>query len=147
MKLSTRGRYVTRALLDLALHQGEEPVFLKDIAQRQQISLKYLDHLITPLIAGGVVRTIRGPKGGVSLARPPEEIRLSEIIRLAEGSIVPVACVDDPAICSRSELCVARDIWIELKRAINGVFESKTLQDLVERQKMKERPLKLMYHI
>ena len=147
MKLSTRGRYATRALLDLALHQGEEPVFLKDIARRQQISLKYLDHLITPLIAGGVVRTIRGPKGGVSLARPPEEIRLSEIIRLAEGSIVPVACVDDPAICSRSGLCATRDIWIELKGAINGVFESKTLQDLVERQKMKERPLKLMYHI
>jgi Rrf2 family protein len=147
MKLSTRGRYATRALLDLALHQGEEPVFLKDIARRQQISLKYLDHLITPLIAGGVVRTIRGPKGGVSLARPPEEIRLSEIIKLAEGSIVPVACVDDPAICSRSGICATRDIWIELKGAINGVFESKTLQDLVERQKMKERPLKLMYHI
>ena len=147
MRLSTRGRYATRALLDLALHQGEEPVFLKDIARRQQISLKYLDHLITPLIAGGVVRTIRGPKGGVSLARPPEEIRLSEIIKLAEGSIVPVACVDDPAICSRSGLCATRDIWIELKGAINGVFESKTLQDLVERQKMKERPLKLMYHI
>ncbi len=147
MRLSTRGRYATRALLDLALHQGEEPVFLKDIARRQQISLKYLDHLITPLIAGGVVRTIRGPKGGVSLARPPEEIRLSEIIKLAEGSIVPVACVDDPAICSRSGICATRDIWIELKGAINGVFESKTLQDLVERQKMKERPLKLMYHI
>lgn len=147
MKLSTRGRYATRALLDLALHQGEEPVLLKDIAQRQQISLKYLDHLITPLIAGGVVRTIRGPKGGVSLARPPEEIRLSEIIRLVEGSIVPVACVDDPTICSRSELCVSRDIWSELKGAINSVFESKTLQDLVERQKMKERPEKLMYYI
>ncbi len=147
MKLSTRGRYATRALLDLALHQGEEPVFLKDIARRQQISLKYLDHLITPLIAGGVVRTTRGPKGGVSLARPPEEIRLSEIIKLAEGSIVPVACVDDPAICSRSGICATRDIWIELKGAINGVFESKTLQDLVECQKMKERPLKLMYHI
>ena len=117
MKLSTRGRYATRALLDLALHQGEEPVFLKDIARRQQISLKYLDHLITPLIAGGVVRTIRGPKGGVSLARPPEEIRLSEIIKLAEGSIVPVACVDDPAICSRSGICATRDIWIELKGA------------------------------
>ncbi|MFC2024124.1 RrF2 family transcriptional regulator [Chloroflexota bacterium] len=147
MKLSTRGRYVTRALLDLALHQVEEPVLLKDIARRQEISLKYLDHLITPLIAGGVIRTVRGPKGGVSLAQPPEEIRLSEIIRLVEGSVVPVACVDDPAVCTRSLSCATRDVWSELKEAIDGVLESKTLQDLVERQKTKERAGKVMYHI
>jgi len=147
MKLSTRGRYGTRALLDLALHQGEGPVPLKDIAQRQQISLLYLEHLIAPLIAGGIVRSTRGARGGVSLAKPPDEIRLSEVIQLLEGSIAPAECVNNPGICTRSELCVTRDIWSELKKAMNGVLESTTLQDLVERQKRKERPEEIMYYI
>ena len=147
MKLSTRGQYGTRALLDLALHHDEEPVLLKDIAQRQQISLRYLEHLITPLIAAGIVLSTRGPRGGVSLAKPPEEIRLSEVIQLLEGSIAPVECVNNPRICTRSELCVTRDIWGELKKAMNGVLESTTLQDLAERQKRKERPKEAMYYI
>ena len=147
MKLSTKGRYATRALLDLALHEGEAPVLLKDIAQRQQISLLYLEHLITPLIAGGIVWSTRGARGGVSLARPPEQVKLSEVIQLLEGSIAPVECVNNPGVCSRSKLCVTRDIWCELKKAMNGVLESTTLQDLVERQKRKERPEKVMYYI
>ena len=147
MKLSTRGRYGTRALLELALHQGEGPVLLRDIAQRQQISLQYLEHLITPLIAAGIVLSTRGPRGGVSLAKPPEEIRLSEVIQPLEGSIAPAECVNNPGICARSALCVTRDIWGELKRAMDGVLESTTLQDLVERQKRKERPEEVMYYI
>ncbi len=147
MKLSTKGRYATRALLDLALNQGEGLATLKDIAQRQQISLRYLEHLVTPLIAAGIVRSIRGPKGGVSLAKAPSEIRLSEIIQLLEGSVAPVECIDNPGICGRSELCVTRDIWSELKKAIGGVLESTTLQDLVERQKSKEQPEEAMYYI
>ena len=98
MKLSTRGQYGTRALLELALHGGEEPVLLKDIAQRQQISLPYLQHLIAPLIAGGIVRSTRGAKGGISLVKPPDQIRLSEVIQLLEGSTAPVECVDNPRI-------------------------------------------------
>ena len=147
MKLSTRGQYGTRALLDLALHRGEKPVPLKDIAQRQNIPLQYLEHLITPLIAGGIVWSTRGARGGVSLARPPEEIKLSEVIGLLEGSIAPVECVNDPKYCSRSDLCVTRDIWGELKKAMDGVLESITLQDLVERHKKKEQPEPVMYHI
>ena len=147
MKLSTRGRYGTRALLELALHQGEGPVLLKDIAQRQQISLQYLEHLITPLIAAGMVQSTRGPRGGVWLARLPEEIRLSEVIQLLEGSIAPVECLNNPEICNRSESCATRDIWGELKKAMNGVLESTTLQDLVERQKSKEQPEEAMYDI
>jgi Rrf2 family protein len=147
MKISTRGRYVTRALLDLALHKGEEPVLLKDIAQRQQISLRYLEHLITPLIAAGIVQSTRGPKGGVSLIKPPEEIRLSEVIQLVEGSTAPVECVDNPEMCTRSELCVTRDIWGEIKKAIDGVLESTTLQDLVEQQKRREQTKEAMYYI
>jgi Rrf2 family protein len=147
VKLSTRGQYGTRALLELALRQGQGPVLLRDIAQRQQISLQYLEHLISPLIAGGVVRSTRGARGGVSLARAPEEIRLSEVVRLLEGSIAPVECVDNPEACNRSELCVTRDIWGELKQAIDGVLESTTLKDLVERQKRKKQPEAEMYYI
>jgi len=147
MKLSTKGRYGTRALLDLALHRGEGPILLRDIAQRQQISLRYLEHLITPLIAGGIVRSARGAGGGVLLARLPEEIRLSEVIQLLEGSIAPVECVNNPGICSRSKLCVTRDIWGELKKVMNGVLESTTLQDLIERHRKKEQPESAMYHI
>ena len=147
MKLTTRGRYGTRALLDLAFHSGERPVVLRDIAQRQQISLMYLEHLITPLIAAGIVLSTRGPRGGVSLAKSPGEIRLSEVIQLLEGSTASVKCVDNPGLCSHSELCVTRDVWGELKRVINGVLESTTLQDLVERQKIKEQRGEMMYYI
>ena len=147
MKLSTRGRYGTRALLELALHQGEGPVLLKDISRRQQIPLQYLEHLITPLIAAGIVLSTRGPRGGVSLAKPPEEIRLSEVIQLLEGSIAPVECINNPGVCSRSELCATRDIWGEMKKAMNGVLESTTLQDLVERQRRKGYPEEVMYYI
>ena len=147
MKLSTRGRYATRALLDLALHQGEEPTPLKDIAQRQQISIQYLEHLITPLIAGGIIRSTRGAKGGVWLTKAPEEIRLNEVIQLVEGSLAPVECVNNPDICNRSASCVTRDVWDEMKRAMNGVLESITLQDLVERQRQKGQGETTMYYI
>ncbi len=147
VKLSTRGQYGTRALLDLSLHRGQGPVLLRDIAQRQQIPLQYLEHLIAPLIAGGILRSTRGARGGVSLARAPEEIRLSEVVQLLEGSNAPVECVDNPEACNRSELCVTRDIWGELKQAIDGVLESTTLEDLVERQKRKKKPEAEMYYI
>ncbi len=147
MKLSTRARYGTRALLDLAVQEKRGPVLLKDIARRQQISLQYLEHLITPLITAGIVWSTRGPRGGISLAKPPAEIRLGEVIQLLEGSIAPVECVDSPGVCPRSQICATRDIWGELKKAMNGVLESTTLQDLVERQKSKEQPEEAMYYI
>jgi Rrf2 family transcriptional regulator, cysteine metabolism repressor len=147
MKLSTRGRYGTRVLLDLALCEGKEPVPLKDIAQRQQISLLYLEHIIAPLISVGIIRSTRGAHGGVQLARPLKDIKLSEVMGLLEGSIAPVDCINDPEVCSRSELCATRDIWIELKKAMDGVLESKTLQDLVEMQKSKKAVDMVMYDI
>ena len=137
MKLSARGRYGTRALLDLACHQEDGPIPLRDIARRQEISLHYLKHLITPLIVAGIVRSARGPGGGIQLVRPPHEIKLSEVIQFFEGPIAPVECVNNPGICNRSALCVTRDIWVELKRAMDEVLESTTLQDLVERQNYK----------
>jgi len=141
MKLSTKGRYGTRALLDIALHGEEGPVLLKDISKRQQISLPYLEHLITPLIEGGIIRSTRGIGGGVSLVKSPEQIRLSEVIGLLEGSLAPVKCIADPTACNRSEFCATRDIWSELKTAMDGVLESITLQNLRERQQKKGQPM------
>ncbi|MDH4269892.1 MAG: Rrf2 family transcriptional regulator, partial [Dehalococcoidia bacterium] len=102
MKLSTKGRYGLRALLDLALHQDEGLVLLKDIARRQEVSLPYLGHLVAPLIAAGLVKSTRGARGGVLLLKPPAEVKLTEIVQLLEGSIGPVDCVDDPKSCHRS---------------------------------------------
>jgi Rrf2 family transcriptional regulator, cysteine metabolism repressor len=142
MKLSTKGRYGTRALLDVAIHQGDSPVQLKDIAERQQISLSYLEHLIAPLVAAGVLRSTRGARGGVSLARPAEEIPLIDVVRALEGSMAPVECVDNPAKCPRADSCVTRDIWVETKRAMESVLESTTLADLVRRQRDKTGSVK-----
>lgn len=147
MKLSTRGRYGVRALLDLALHQGEGLVLLKDIARRQEVSLPYLEHLIAPLIAGGLVKSTRGARGGVLLLKPPAEIKLSEVLELLEGSIAPVDCVNDPKICHRSGSCVTRDIWTEMKMAMSQVLDSTTLQDLVERHRQKGQIEVGMYYI
>jgi Rrf2 family cysteine metabolism transcriptional repressor len=147
MKLSTKGRYGVRALLDLALHQREGLILLKDIARRQEVSLPYLDHLITPLIAAGLVKSTRGARGGVSLIKPPSEIKLSEVVQLLEGSIAPVDCVNDPKVCHRSAYCVTRDIWSEMKNAMSQVLDSTTIQDLVERQRQKGQPETEMYHI
>ncbi|MFC1964052.1 RrF2 family transcriptional regulator [Chloroflexota bacterium] len=147
MKISTKGRYGTRALLDIALHQDEAPILLKDIAARQQISLSYLEHLIASLVQGGILQSMRGVGGGVFLAKPPREIRLGEAIRLLEGSLALVECVDDPGLCERSDCCATRDVWSEVKMAMDGVLEATTLHDLVERQKMKEQPMYAMYYI
>ena len=137
MKLSTRTRYGTRALLELAMHEGKEPVSLKDIARQQQISLPYLEQLIAPLIAGGIIHSTKGPRGGISLARQPGEIKLSEITRLLEGPVTTVECVDDPGVCGRSGFCAARDTWSELQDVVNDYLKTVTLQDLAEKQKTK----------
>jgi len=140
MRLSTRGRYGLRALLDLALHQDEGSVLLKDIARRQEFSLPYLQHLIAPLIAAGVVKSTRGAGGGISLLKPPSEIKLSEVVQPLEGCITPVDCVNNPALCHRFTSCVTRYIWGEMKDAMSQVLDSTTLQDLVEQQKREGHP-------
>ena len=147
MKLSTRARYGTRALLDIAFHADEMPILLRDIAKREHISLSYLEHLITPLVSAGIVRSTRGARGGIWLAKSPQEIKLSEVIQLLEGSIAPVECLNDANYCPRISFCVTRDVWDELKKAMDEVLGSTTLQDLVERQKSKEQPEEAMYYI
>ncbi len=135
MKLTTKGRYATRAMLDLALHRGEGAILVRDIARRQEVSEKYLKQLLAPLKAAGLVRTIRGARGGFILAKPPSEIKLIEIVQVMEGSMAPAECVDDAQICSRSDSCVTRQVWTEMKEATDKVLESTNLQDLVERSR------------
>jgi len=147
MKLSTRGRYGTRAVLELALRYGEGPVLLKDVASRQDIPLSYLENLMGALRAAGLVATVRGMHGGYYLAKPPSEIRLSQIVTALEGSIAPVECVDDHKHCSRAELCVTRDVWSEVKQAIEGVLESITVEELVRRHREKQSPTPSRYYI
>jgi len=147
MKISTKGRYATRAMLDLALHYGKKPVLLKDISAKQGISLRYLEQIVSPLIAAKLIISTRGPKGGVSLAKPPQKINLVDIIQVLEGPIVPVDCVENPGLCTRAPSCAARDVWTDLARAMHGVLESTTLADLVERQSRKEPGKELLYTI
>jgi Rrf2 family protein len=147
MKISTRGLYATRALLDLALHKEEAPILLKDISRRQQISQRYLEHLITPLLMAGIITSTRGPKGGVSLAKPPEEIRLDEVIQLLEGAIAPVECLNNPGTCMRSGSCATREVWDELRQTMTRFLRSVTIRDLMERQREKESSAEVMYYI
>jgi len=148
MKLSTRGRYAPRAMLDLALNYGKGPVSLKNIARRQEISEGYLEHIMTVLLSAGLVQSTRGLRGGFSLAKLPKEIKLSQIIQAVEGSISPVECVDDPKICNRVDGCVTYEIWKKLKKAMLEVFDSVTLEDMVKMQKKKLSKQKdRMYYI
>lgn len=137
MKISSRTRYGTRVLLELALRWGEGPILVKDIAQRQHIPLPYLQQLIGPLTKKQIIETFRGPRGGISLLKPPNEIRLSEVVQLLDGSIARVKCVDNPETCPFSGLCVTHDIWCEVKKATSKVLESVTLQELVWRWRQK----------
>jgi Rrf2 family protein len=137
MKISTRGRYASRAMLDLALNYGKGSVSLKNISRRQEISERYLEHIMIVLLSAGLVQSTRGSRGGFSLAKLPKEIRLSQIIQAMEGSISPVACVDDPKLCHRVDTCVTYEIWKKLKKAMLEVFDSVTLEDMVKMQKEK----------
>ncbi len=147
MRLSTKGRYGVRAMLDLALNFGKEPVLLRNIATRLEVSEKYLEHCMSSLRNAGLVRSIRGSRGGYILAKLPSEIRLSVIIEVLEGSMAPVECVDDSEICQRTNLCVTRDIWVKIKEAIDNILESTTLEDLAERRKGKESSNAAIYNI
>jgi Rrf2 family cysteine metabolism transcriptional repressor len=147
VKLSTRARYGTRALLDLAQHRGSEPVQLKDIASRQNISLHYLEHIIAPLVGAGIIGSLRGAHGGLQLIRQPQDLKLSEVVQLLEGAVAPAECVSHPEKCSRADLCVTREVWIEMKKAMEETLDSITLQDLMEREKKKEPSKKAAHYV
>jgi Rrf2 family protein len=138
MKLSTKSRYASRALIELGLQYGEGPVKLKDISATQDISLKYLEQVMFPLRIGGYVKTMKGSQGGYILARHPDNITLLEIVECVEGPIAPVDCVDHAGMCERSEQCVTRDAWIGLKNVIRSELGRITLAELVDKQKQLE---------
>ena len=147
MKLSARASYGTRALIELARRWKQGPTLLKDIAQSQKISLPYLARVVSPLIAAGLVRSARGVHGGIWLARPPNEVNLDEVIHLFEGPVSLRECVADFGACPQSGTCATRDVWAELGKTIDERLASITLQDLVDRQAMKERSEEAMYYI
>ncbi len=149
MKLSARSRYGARAMLELALHYGDGYILIKDIANSQEISRRYLEHLIVSLQAVGLVETIRGKKGGCILAKPPSQIKLGEVVEALEGSVALVDCVVDGKLCSREKLCVTRDIWIKVKDAIVNVLNSITLEDMVkwQKEKMQSNGTETSYYI
>lgn len=135
MKISTKGRYALRLMLDIALNQNGEPVRIRDIAERQEISEKYLEQIISSLNRAGFVKSVRGPQGGYFLTRDPEKYTVGMILRVTEGSLTPVACLDDDVgTCERQPACAALRLWQMLNEAISGVVDRVTLADLVEWQ-------------
>ena len=135
MKLSTRGRYALRLMLDIALHTDEGSVSLKSVAQRQDISVKYLEQIVTPLARGGLLQATRGAQGGYRLSRSPEEYTVGEILRTIEGSLAPVACLDSgEAYCDRLNQCVTVEVYRRIDQAIDNVIDHMTLGDLVDLQ-------------
>ena len=138
MKISTKGRYALRLMMDLAETSEENPVSLRDVAARQGISEKYLEQIISVLNRAGYVKSIRGAQGGYLLRRAPEEYTVGMILRLTEGSLAPVTCVEDGDFpCERQENCVTVILWKKINDAINSVVDSITLQDLVDWQNEK----------
>jgi len=147
MKLSTKGRYGVRLMLDLAAHYGERPVLLREISQREDISEKYLWHLITPLKSAGLIHATRGAHGGYELAKAPSEITVKDIFEVVEGPICLVDCMENPATCKRSDFCVARDLWGDASKALAESLEKTTLASLVRKQKDKKQRKTVNYEI
>lgn len=135
MKISTRGRYALRLMLDLAMNKDNEYVTIKSISNRQGISDKYLEQIITVLARAGFVTSSRGSQGGYKLSKPPHDYTVGMILRLIEGSLVPVACMqNEPNQCPRASKCATLDFWKQLNDAINSVVDNITLSDLVKKQ-------------
>ena len=138
MKISTKGRYALRLMIDIAIHSAAEPVRIKDIAKRQDVSEKYLEQIIAVLNKAGYVKSIRGPKGGYLLTKQPADYTAGMILRLTEGSLAPVRCLEfEENDCPRQDQCATLELWKRLDQAIKDVVDSVTLEDLVEWQKGK----------
>ncbi len=140
MKISTKGRYALRLMLDLALYEDDGYVKIKDIAKRQELSDKYLEQIITILSRAGYVKSIRGASGGYKLSKNPSEYTVGMVLRLTEGSLSPVACLDEKETeCDRYDNCATLELWKRLNDAINDVVDNMTLADLLEIQNEKNQ--------
>lgn len=133
MKISTKGRYALRLMLDLAENQGDGFVALKDIAQRQNISKKYLEQIVPMLNKAGILRTTRGYQGGYRLAKKPEECTVGDILRITEGNLAPVACLDnDVNLCDKADSCMTLRVWKGLDKVITEYLDSITLRNILD---------------
>lgn len=133
MKISTKGRYALRMLIDLALHQSDGFVALKDIAERQDISKKYLEQIVPLLNKSNLLKTNRGYHGGYMLSKPPEQYTVGEILRITEGNLCPVACLQyEVNDCPRAGECITLGVWQGLYKAITDYLDSVTLQDIID---------------
>jgi Rrf2 family protein len=146
MKLSTRTRYGVRLMLELAMKSNKGQIFLKDIAREEAISEKYLSLIIIPLRGAGLVSSTRGAHGGYTLAKPPSEITIKDIVDVLEGDTCLVDCIKNPSACQRSSRCASRDLWIKLSDRISQTLGSTTLEDLVRMSRDKGENAQ-MYHI
>ncbi len=137
MKLTTKGRYGVKAMIDLALQGSEEPVSLKSIAERQNLSENYLEQLFAVLKKSGLVKSVRGAQGGYLLAGNPADITIGSILRSLEGSLAPVDCVleEDPVKCDKSDSCITKFVWEKIRDSVNSVVDSITLADLIAEYK------------
>lgn len=136
MKISTKGRYALRLMLDLAEHQKDGFVALKDIASRQGISKKYLEQIVPLLNKSGVLRTTRGYQGGYMLAKSPDSYTVGDVLRITEGSLAPVSCLDDEVnLCERAEQCITLSVWQGLYNVVTEYLDSITLQDIIDNGK------------
>ena len=141
IKLSTKGRYGTRLMLNLALHynEGKEAIVLKNISKEEDLSIRYLEQIIIPLKISKLVKSVRGAGGGYTLTKHPSEINLCQIIEVLEGTCALVDCVEDPDSCERMTECATHEVWKEASNLLKNYFESKTLQDLIKIAKKKKR--------
>ena len=141
MRLSTKGRYGVRLMIDLAEHYDQGVIPLKDISCRQEISEKYLWQLINPLKNAGLISATRGAQGGYALAEPPSKINLKDILLVVEGPLCLVECTQKPTACHRSSNCVARDVWSEIAEKLSETLESYTLEHMIEKKDRMEQAL------
>jgi Rrf2 family protein len=146
MKISTKGRYGLRVMVELAARFGRGPVLVEDIAKSQGISSKYIHVLVAGLKSAGLVRAVRGPNGGYQLTRSPANITAQDVISALEGKSAPVPCVADSSFCPRADRCAARDVWCEVAAAVDGVLANITLEQLALQQHAKQEA-PLTYHI
>ncbi len=150
MKISTKGHYGVQAMFDLAQHYGEGPISLKSVAERQGLSEHYLEQLIAVLRKAGLVRSVRGAQGGYILARQPDDIKVGDIIRVLEGPIAPVECVneEDAEQCHKAESCITRSVWEKVRNSIEDVLDSISLADMCkDAEKAKMNKNYYMYYI
>lgn len=147
MRISTRTRYGTRLLFELGYNYGKGPVLLKDIAKRQDISEKYLSKIIILLRSAGIVTSFRGAKGGYTLSRHPQEIKMREVVEVLEGDVAFLDCIKDERVCDKIERCPTREFWCGMERAMNGYLESETLDTIVENYKRKTGEAGEVYYI